>query len=142
MRGWYKDTTRMEEIKTLLQGFQIPPPPPVSAAEPLPAARVCPSSPPNVQEPFSFSEPLDTTGKAKVRSRTSSPMQLPSSAALSSSTSKWRKRKAEAEGRAQFKEVRKVYTCRVYSKPMTSEGHTQFRGRRYCPNAPVQVPRE
>lgn len=87
MRGWYKDTTRMEEIKTLLQGFQIPPPPPVSADEPLPAARVCPSSPPNAQEPFSFSEPLDTTGKAKVRSRTSSPMQLPSSAALSSSTS-------------------------------------------------------
>lgn len=37
---WYKGIVRMEEIKTLLQGLHIPPPPPAKASEPLPAARV------------------------------------------------------------------------------------------------------
>ena len=34
--------------------------------------------------------------------------------------------------------TRKVYTYRVRGQPMTTEGHTQFRGQRYCPNAPGQ----
>ena len=158
---WYKDTVRMEEIRTLLQGFQIPAQPPAKANEPLPAARVRPSSPPNlVIEPFSFPDPVDTTGQARVRNRTSpltSAPVLPSSTSSSlptavpetltqvktSRTTDWRKRKAEAEGRAPVNnEARKVYTCRVCKKPMSSEGHTQFRGKRYCPHAPGQVPRE
>ena len=158
---WFKDTARMEEIKTLLQGLQIPAPPPNEASEPLPAARVRPSSPPNVVvEQFSFTDPVDTTGQAKVRNRTSSPLPAPASSSSSSvpvttaeaepttqlkisRTTEWRKRKAEAEGRTPAsREVRKVYTCRVCNNPMTSGGHTQFRGKRYCPYTPGQVPRE
>ena len=35
---------------------------------------------------------------------------------------------------------RKVYTCRVCNRPMRDTGHTHFRGIRYCPNAPNQIP--
>ena len=37
---------------------------------------------------------------------------------------------------------RKVYTCRVCGQPMKNTGHTHFRGIRYCPNAPGQIPLE
>ena len=37
---------------------------------------------------------------------------------------------------------RKVYTCRMCGQPMKSTGHTHFRGIRYCPNAPGQIPLE
>lgn len=37
---WYKDTVPMEEIKTLLQGLQLPAPPIAKATELLPPARV------------------------------------------------------------------------------------------------------
>ena len=35
---------------------------------------------------------------------------------------------------------RKVYTCRVCNQPMKGTGHTHFKGIRYCPNAPQQIP--
>ena len=37
---------------------------------------------------------------------------------------------------------RKVYSCRICGKPMTSPGHTQFRGQRYCPDEPGQMSKE
>ena len=35
---------------------------------------------------------------------------------------------------------RKVYTSHMCNKPMREIGHTHFRGIRYCPNAPNQIP--
>ena len=37
---------------------------------------------------------------------------------------------------------RKEYTCRVCGEVMRSQDHTQFRGQRYCPKAPGQIPKE
>ena len=38
--------------------------------------------------------------------------------------------------------VRRQYTCTVCREPMTSPGHSQFYGKRYCPNATGQIPKE
>ena len=37
---------------------------------------------------------------------------------------------------------RKEYSCRVCGRPMTTPGHSQFYGQRYCPDAPGQLPQE
>ena len=55
-------------------------------------------------------------------------------------TSAWRHRKEKEEGKET--KIRKTYNCRICGKPMKSEGHTQFRGQRYCPEAPGQIPKE
>lgn len=57
-----------------------------------------------------------------------------------SRTTAWRHKKEREEGKQA--KTRKVYTCRVCGQPMTTEGHTQFRGQRYCPNAPGQLPQD
>jgi hypothetical protein len=64
-----------------------------------------------------------------------------------SRTTAWRKRKKEVEQcRQQEIEApavaRKVYTCRVCNKPMSSPGHTQFKGQRYCSETPGIAPQE
>ena len=64
----------------------------------------------------------------------------PSGTAPSSCTTAWRHKK-ERDGGKQVK-TRKIYTCKVCSQPMTTEGHTQFRGQRYCPHAPGQIPQD
>lgn len=53
-----------------------------------------------------------------------------------SRTTMWRHEKKGKETRP------RKYTCRVCKKPMTSEGHTQFCGQRYCPHEPGQIPKE
>ena len=35
--------------------------------------------------------------------------------------------------------ARRKYTCRICGEPMA---HSQFYGKRYCPNSPEQVPKE
>ena len=62
----------------------------------------------------------------------------PSVSPLSSRTTVWRHKREREEGKISRR--RKVYTCTVCGRPMTSEGHTQFRGQRYCPSAPGQMP--
>lgn len=37
---------------------------------------------------------------------------------------------------------RRKYTCTTCGLPMTSTGHSQWYGHRYCPHAPGQVPKE
>ena len=37
---------------------------------------------------------------------------------------------------------RKVYTCRICGKPMTSAGLTQYKGQRYCPDEPGQMSKD
>ena len=64
-----------------------------------------------------------------------------------SRTTEWCHRKRSydqlsREGRAVEKAPRKEYTCRVCSQAMVGTGHTQFRGKRYYPNAPGQIPKE
>lgn len=49
---------------------------------------------------------------------------------------------AEGNGDKAAKAPRKTYECRVCHLPMTSPGHTQYKGKRYCPNAPDQIPKE
>ena len=62
----------------------------------------------------------------------------PSVSPLSSRTTVWRHKREREEGKISRRW--KVYTCTVCGRPMTSEGHTQFRGQRYCPSAPGQMP--
>ena len=38
--------------------------------------------------------------------------------------------------------IRKEYSCRVCGQAMLSEGHTQFRGQRYCPYAKGAMPKQ
>jgi len=148
-----------------MQGLSLPSPS-VCASEPLHPPRLRPSSPPPPpQQPHPLVEPVDTEGQAKVKS-TGGDKAVPTSVPTSeppravSRTTEWRRRKAAAAAtalsnstgpaapaRSASTEVktevkRKQYSCRVCGRPMQSEGHTQFRGQRYCPDAPGQVPKE
>lgn len=137
---WYKDTVPMEEIKTLLQGLQLPAPPIAKATELLPPARVQPSSLPHVaMEPYSFLDPVDTTGQAKVRNRgSSSPLSstftssgtLPVAAAHSQPSAskdfpdnRMAQMKSRSGRMQASKQGPKTYSCSVCNKPMTSGGH-------------------
>lgn len=40
------------------------------------------------------------------------------------------------------KAPRKEHTCRICNQGMVGKGHMQFRGQRYCTNAPGQTPKE
>ena len=73
-------------------------------------------------------------------------VEAPQLTAMSRTTA-WRKRKKEAEAGEQSRTprcpvARKVYSCRVCGRPMTSEGHTQFRGQRYCAQTPGIAPQD
>ena len=57
-----------------------------------------------------------------------------------SRTTAWRHKRERQEGK--ISRPRKTYTCTVCGRPMTSEGHTQFHGQRYCPSAPGQIPQD
>ncbi|XP_078606607.1 uncharacterized protein LOC144879237 [Branchiostoma floridae x Branchiostoma japonicum] len=198
--AWYKDQTRQNEVKLLMQGIKIPSPS-TTTSTPLPPAGVRASGPvcPPASLQHHFEEPEDRSGMAKLKRRKSDvsasvsssheaaqvqdtdlllpappPVPLPLPAAKGPNilpclpatppassttaanlpppqplppfktedrppvprTTAWRKRKADTGG------VRKEYTCSVCNQPMTSEGHTQFRGQRYCPYVPGQVSRE
>ena len=52
-------------------------------------------------------------------------------------TTAWRHKRDRQEGK--ISRTRKAYTCTVCRRPMTSDGHTQYRGQRYCPLAPGQI---
>jgi hypothetical protein len=50
-----------------------------------------------------------------------------------SRTTRWRKRTKELKGdAAQVKKPRKEYSCTKCHMPMSSDGHTQFKGKRFC----------
>ncbi|CAH1242367.1 Hypp6624 [Branchiostoma lanceolatum] len=71
---------------------------------------------------------------AQVQAKTSA-----TTSAQASRTTEWRARKRNAEVAAAGRGKRKEYSCRVCGLPVASEGHSQFRGQRYCPNAPGQM---
>jgi hypothetical protein len=60
-----------------------------------------------------------------------------------SKTTAWRKRKAELESQSKHQgsepnssssqKIQKEYTCKNCDQPMTSQGHMQYHGERYCP---------
>ena len=52
-----------------------------------------------------------------------------------SRTTEWRHKKMGKKS-----ETRNTYTCRMCSQPIASEGHTQYRGQRYCPYSPGEIP--
>lgn len=160
---------RRDEIKILTQGLSLPHTS-ICASTPLPPAQQLSSSPPPPpHQPHLFNEPEDTTGMAQVRvwsyttqtsfssvtSPSSSGTTFTSSAIVTTEetqleevevktapaiprTTEWRQRKKAAAGTIK----RKVYTCRVCNQPMTTAGHSQFRGQCYCPNAPGQLPKK
>jgi hypothetical protein len=153
---WYKDTSRVSEVRILLQGLNLPTVQPYTA-EKLPEVNTQskePLEPP--PHPRVFPEVEDTSGEARVRGTTSAPVPPsveagpsapPQAVALEvdvqtqpkvSRTTEWRHKKTGKK----TNEQRKTYTCKVCSEPMSSAGHTQFRGQRYCPFAPGQIPRE
>ena len=105
--------------------------------------------------PAIFEEPIDTTGLASVRRRLQlTPTQTaplleeeyvvtvceavedikePLLQTKIPRTTEWRKRKQEEkEDKAKPKRPRKAYSCSKCNLPMTSEGHSQFKGKRFC----------
>ena len=144
---WYKDSVRRDEIKLLMQGLS-PPQPELCATDRLSPAQSLPSSsgqPPST--PHTFPESEDTTGQAKVRgvgstsvldSCTTATDPTPTGPPQSRTTA-WRHKKGKQKEEGSH---RKICSCRICHMPMSTEGHTQFRGQRYCPNAPGQIPKE
>lgn len=58
-------------------------------------------------------------------------------------TTTWRQRKRTAAASTlPHTQARRKYMCTICGEPMVSTGHSQFYGKRYCPNAPGQVPKE
>lgn len=49
-------------------------------------------------------------------------------------------KKAENEGKNSEVTNRKVYNCMKCHQPMRSSNHSQYRGKRYCPNETVNLP--
>lgn len=199
---WYKNTTRTNEVKLLLQGRSLPGSQLSCASDSLPPAQSRPCSlPPPPDDQLTFPEPEDTTGQAHVRqsrpapstaqdtSSTSTgtssaqdpssepsssssapgpsssapgpsssapgqtshaPVPTPATPLLVSRTTEWRRRKqAEAAGStsapttAAAPRSRKVYSCRICGQAMSKQtGHTQFKGKRYCPMESGQVSQE
>ena len=148
---WYKNSTRRDEIKMLMQGCT--PPPNIISQCPLPPPRELPLGPlPAPLQCHIFDEPEDTTGQAKVRGITPPAIvSTPSTSTKQSAsrTTEWRQRKKAAASISTSQAStstsvtsRKVYTCRICGNPMTSPGHTQYRGQRYCPEEPEQIPKE
>ena len=52
------------------------------------------------------------------------------------------KRLTAAKEHVVDKALSKEYICKVCHKAMLGTGHTQFHGKRYCPNVPGQNPKE
>ena len=169
---WYKDDVRRDEIRILMQGLPPPQHQLTASDDLPPANELPSAPAPPPVTPHVFEEAEDTSGQATVRRKSKSSSRPPAgsessgptppdptldpadpaidpiaqfpgpsgSAAPQSRTTVWRHKKEREEGKQA--KTRKVYTCRVCGHPMTTEGHTQFRGQRYCPLAPGQIPQE
>ena len=107
-----------------------------SASQPPPASSGLSCSDPNPE----FSDPGPSGFSVPDPSSLVAPG--PSSSVPQSRTTAWRHKRIRQEGKEGKTRTRKVYTCQTCGQPMTSEGHTQFKGQRYCPHAPDQVPQD
>ena len=141
---WYKNTTRTNEVRTLLQGLSLPSPSAVSSSPLLPVQTRPTELPPPPQQPHIFEESPDTVGQARVRgalanssttasqpSTSSTLLSLPHippslaynvTVATTSRTTDWRRRKREAEATASStvkkpRVERKGYTCHFCGQP-------------------------
>ena len=85
----------------------------------------------------SSSDPVNAPGPSGLVNPSSTPT-VSDSNPPPSRTTVWRQKRDRQEGK--ISRPRKAYTCKVCKRPMTSEGHSQFRGQRYCPSAPGQIP--
>ncbi|KAI9562491.1 hypothetical protein GHT06_009928 [Daphnia sinensis] len=148
---WLKDRTRYSEIQLLLQGANLCTPPILSATAlpPSKSLEVLSAAGETPVNPMIFAEPSDCTGLAKVRQHE---IRIPTlgeanselEAAVTiqdesqppkkiSRTTQWRKRAKELKGdAAQVKKPRKEYSCTKCHMLMSSDGHTQFKGKRFC----------
>ena len=109
---WYKNSTRMNEIKLLLQEHSLELTPHLSEQhlQPTLEKQPIPQSP---EEPFSFEEQPDTRDEARVRGRSNIPHLSsneagPSAAKQLSRTTEWRRRKMGTAPKQ-----RKQYTCKA-----------------------------
>ena len=48
----------------------------------------------------------------------------------------WQRKRTAAVATLPQTQARRKYTCTICGEPMAYTGHTQFYGKRYCPNAP------
>ena len=143
---WYKNKKRINDIRDLMQGLSLPSIPVCSTSSLPPAEVLPPAPPPPPLHPHIFEEPEDTSGTAAVQCSSSTGVttcvltasRLTASPSTVSRTTTWRHKKT---GKQRLSKRRKVYTCRTCQQPMTTPGHTQFRGQRYCQHAPGQIPR-
>lgn len=161
LRLWLKQGTRRDEARVLLAGRHIPSPP-LLALEPLLPANEKPHDQPQVAVQHLIVDPADTRNQGNIRCASHAMQQAadvpctseqaaqftsaalesdfpPQATSVKSRQTDWRNRKRAAEG-ANMPLPRKTYTCGTCGKPMMTEGHTQFRGQRYCPQTPGILP--
>ena len=103
-------------------------PPSAPSSAPLSATQQ-PSSAPEQPPSVPSLAPSSAPQQPATQQPSSAPQQL-SLAPGPSRTTEWRRRKQESEAKP-----RKVYSCRKCGSPMSDSSHTQYRGRRYCPQA-------
>ncbi len=164
VKNWFQNTQRRNEIKILLQGVNLPTLS-LTANGQLPGANQLLSSHPEPADTLVFHDQLDLRGTAVLRAATSGQpvrelVNYPhgtsvtenSAAVMISRTTAWRQKKRTLEQsteniatssvqvQRQQNTERKMYTCKQCNLPMISPGHSQFRGRRFCPKVPGALP--
>ena len=139
-----------------------PPDDPLTSPEPEDSSgkasvRQSDPGPSTAQDTSSTQDPSSQTSSSTPGSSSSAPgqaahvpVQTPAPPLLVSRTTEWRRRKqAAAAGfmniptSAATPRSRKVYSCRICGEAMSKQtGHTQFKGKRYCPKESGQVSQE
>ena len=125
---WYKNLTRMNQIKLLLQGHPLELTPHLSEQHLPPTLEKQPIPPPP-KEPFSFEEQPDTRDEARVRGRSNIPHLSsdepgPSAAKQLSRTTEWRRKKKMGTAPKHCKQ----YSCKACGQIMSLGDHTQYKG--------------
>ena len=97
--------------------------------------------------PVQSTLPTPATSDTPVFQPTSNVFQLEEAevkTTIVSRTTAWRQRKRSASVSTlpSAQASTRKYTCTICGDPMSSVGHSQFYGKRYCPNASGQVPKE
>eukprot|EP00117_Sycon_ciliatum_P004662 scpid103732/ scgid4296/ len=164
----YQSTTRREEIGLLLKGKTLPPPSVASAALPPPSTLPLQTGMGQhveieVREDTSASsikgqlarmqqdsqQPVSRTtmwrrkrkALAAADSRASTAAASTASTAASTTAASTSTASASTSPKGMSVTERRIYMCGKCGKAATSEGHTQFRGQRYCPNVEGQIPK-
>ena len=167
---WFKNVARRREVQLLMQGIAVPVEP-LCSRQPIAPPQVRPVVAAELPEPrLEFVLKDDTSGQVTVRRRLQKSCTATAAAPIDAGlpvvadhpavaqqpaqdvysvvadtegdrplarTTQWRRRKAADP----VDYVRKVRCCNLCQHPTGSAGHSQYKGRIYCPFVPGQLPK-